>query len=58
MADEEDLGPRARVLRDQVPGALEGGTVDPARLEAERVELLQEDLADVLHALEVLGARC
>ena len=24
MADEEDLGSRARVLRDQVPGALEG----------------------------------
>ena len=50
------FGPAPRVLRDQVPGALERGAVDPPRLEAERVELLQEDLADLLHALEVLRA--
>ena len=43
MADEQDARPGARMLGDEMAGALERRAVDPARREAERVELGAED---------------
>ena len=51
-------GPRPAALRDEVPGALERGAVDPAHGEAERFELAAEDLADCAHAGESSSSRC
>ena len=56
VADEDDARPAAGMVGDQVPGALERRAVHPRRLEAERVELLAEEIADGAHAGEVVRA--
>ena len=49
-------GPVAGMVRDEMPGALERRAVDPRGLEAERVELLAEEVADGAHAREIVRA--
>src|SRR5512132_1380230 len=49
MPDEQKLGPRARVLGDEMSGALERRTVDPSRREAEGIELGAEHVADATY---------
>ena len=56
VADEDDARSLARMVGDQVPGALEAAAVDPRRLEPERVELLAEQIPDGAHAREVVRA--
>ena len=48
--------PFPRMVRDQVPGALERGAVHPCRLEPERVELLAEEITNRAHAREIVSA--
>ena len=56
MADQENAPARPRALGDEMSGALERRSVDPAGREPQRVELGGEQLADLAHAGKVLRA--
>jgi hypothetical protein len=53
VADEQHLGPAAGPLGDEVPGAAEGGAVDPAGGEAEGCQLRRHEVGDRADAGEV-----
>ena len=54
VTDEEETTARPRPLRDQMAGALERRSVDPAGREAQAVELGREHLPYLAHAGKVL----
>src|SRR5262249_4994637 len=54
MADQQNLPAASGVLGDEVPGASPGTAVDPSRLEAEPLETRHEDVADALHAGQIV----
>ena len=54
VADQEKATARPAPLRDQMPGALERRSVDPAGREAQAVELGREQLPHLAHAGKVL----
>ena len=53
MSDQQHAGSGPLTLGDEMAGAIERCSVNPARREAERVELPAKDVADRAHAGEV-----
>ena len=56
MADEQQLQSCTPMLRDQMSGAFHGALIDPARGEAERVELRPQHVTNGADAGMIAGA--
>ena len=56
ISPQQNARPAPRMLPDEMPRALEGGTIGPAGLEAQRLELGTEHAPDLADPFEILRA--